>query len=121
VHPGQAASKPQAGASAGSRAPGAGPDVAGAVRFEAMADFVARIWLAGETVAIDLRPLAAGRVDAGADPGPEAGTVYGKLGQWIALADSGAALQGPGAAPSAGPRTGLWIRVDVARPGAGSP
>ena len=114
------ARKPQPGAgSANGGPPGAATDVAGAVHFDATADFVARIWLAGQTVAIDLRPLDAGRVDA-APESPESGTIYGKIGQWIALADSGAAPPASGAAAAAAARTGVWIRVEPVRPQAGS-
>ncbi|HEX4584652.1 MAG TPA: hypothetical protein VH183_07470 [Burkholderiaceae bacterium] len=85
-----------------------GPAVGGVAHFDAMSDFTARIWVAGETVAIDLSPRAGGRIDAGPDAGSEPLTVYGRLGQWIALADAGA---------DASARAGLWIRVEaVPRP-----
>ena len=64
--------------------------------------------------AIDLRPSAAERIEGAPDSNPEAVTVYGRLGQWIALQDSGT---GPDSAHSAGsgaPRVGLWIKVEVA-------
>jgi hypothetical protein len=83
---------------------------AGVAHFDAVSDFTARIWLADATVAIELRPLATGAVDVGPDPAPDHPTVYGRLGQWIALADPGADLQ----TTSRGePRTGLWIKVDA--------
>jgi len=89
-------------------------DAAGLVHFDAATRVTARIWLAGETVAIDLRPSAAERIEGAPDSNPEAVTVYGRLGQWIALQDSGT---GPDSAHSAGsgaPRVGLWIKVEVA-------
>jgi hypothetical protein len=92
-----------------------GPDVAGVVPFDALSDFTARIWLAGETVAVDLEPRVAGRVAAGSEAGADLATVYGRIGQWIALADSGAQLAGAAAAPSGAPRAGCWIKVELAR------
>jgi hypothetical protein len=91
------------------------PGAEGVVHFDAVSDFTARIWLADATVAIELQPLAAGAIDAGTDRGPDRATVYGRVGQWIALVDSGTDLQMP-AGGSGVPRTGLWIKVD-ARPG----
>jgi len=102
------------GRTAGSRAAGAASDVAAVVHFEAVSDFTARIWVAGDTVAIDLAPRAAGRVDGAADPDVEPVTVYGRLGQWIALADSGTELQSTDTVESGAPRVGLWIKVDPA-------
>jgi hypothetical protein len=97
--------------------PSAAPaDAAGLVHFDAVTRVTARIWLAGETVAIDLRPSAAERIEGAPDSNPEAVTVYGRLGQWIALQDSGT---GPDSAYSAGsgaPRAGLWIKVEAAPP-----
>ena len=105
------------GGTAGSRTPGAGSDAAAVVHFDAVSDFTARIWLAGDTVAIDLRARAAGRLDGEPDPNSEPVTVYGRLGQWIALADSGGELQPTGNAESGAARAGLWIKVDrVPRP-----
>jgi type II/III secretion system protein len=97
-----------------SASPAGGPDVAGAVHFDAVSDFTARIWLAGETVAIALEPRAAGRVDSatGSDSGPSA--VYGRVGQWIALVDPGMQLESPDNAGSGTARAGLWIMVDPA-------
>jgi len=89
-------------------------DAAGLVHFDAATRVTARIWLAGETVAIDLRPSAAERIEGAPDSNPEAVTVYGRLGQWIALQDSGT---GPDSAYSAGsgaPRAGLWIKIEAA-------
>jgi hypothetical protein len=95
--------------------PSAAPaDAAGLVHFDAVTRVTARIWLAGETVAIDLRPSAAERIEGAPDSNPEAVTVYGRLGQWIALQDSGT---GPDSAYSAGsgaPRAGLWIKIEAA-------
>ena len=103
------------GGTAGSRAAaGAASDVAAVVHFDAVSDFTARIWVAGDTVAIDLSPRAAGRVDGAPDPNSEPVTVYGRLGQWIALADSGGELQPIGNAESGAARAGLWIKVERA-------
>jgi len=97
-----------------SASPSGAPDVSGAVHFDAVSDFTARIWLAGDTVAIALEPRAAGRVDSGtgSDSGPAA--VYGRVGQWIALADPGMRLESPDSAGSGTARAGLWIKVDPA-------
>jgi hypothetical protein len=86
--------------------------VAGAMDFEAVSDFTARIWLAGDSVAIDLQPRAAGRLDVDPDAHFEGATVYGRLGQWIALSDSGIS-RSSGAASSSAPRAGLWIKVEA--------
>jgi hypothetical protein len=102
------------GGTAGSRAAGAASDVAAVVHFDAVSDFTARIWVAGDTVAIDLSPLAAGRVDGAPDPNVEPVTVYGRLGRWIALADSGPELPSTDSAESGAPRAGLWIKVERA-------
>ena len=91
-----------------------GTDVAGVVQFDAVSDFTARIWVAGETVAIDLQPRLAGRISGAADAGADHATVYGRTGQWIALADSGGELAPAGVAQSAAPRAGLWIKVELA-------
>jgi hypothetical protein len=93
----------------GAAASPGGPVVAGAAHFDAVSDFTARIWLAGETVAIDLQPRAAGRLSADPDANFEGATVYGRLGQWIALSDSGT-----GGAASNTPSAGLWIKVEAA-------
>lgn len=97
-----------------SSSPSGGPDVSGAVHFDAVSDFTARIWLAGDAVAIALEPRAAGRVDSatGSDSGPA--VVYGRVGQWIALVDPGVRLESPDSAGSGTARTGLWIKVDAA-------
>jgi hypothetical protein len=89
-------------------------DVAGVASFDGVSDFTARIWVADTTVAIELKPLsAAGGIDAGSDAASAATTVYGRVGEWIALADTGTDLQNPsqGSGPA---RTGLWIKVDSA-------
>jgi hypothetical protein len=91
----------------------------GVVHFDAVSDVTARIWLADTTVAIDLQPMVAGGVDAGFGRNADHATVYGRIGQWIALADSGTGLQAP-SQPAAAPRTGLWIKVDPAPDTAGS-
>jgi len=91
-----------------------GADAAGLVPFDAVSDFTARIWLAGQTVAIDLQPRQAGRVSGADDAGADHQTVYGRAGQWIALADSGTQLPSAGVAESGVPRAGLWIKVEVA-------
>jgi hypothetical protein len=91
-----------------------GTDVAGVVQFDTVSDFTARIWVAGETVAIDLQPRVAGRLSGAADTGADHATVYGRTGQWIALADSGGELAPAGVAQSAAPRAGLWIKVELA-------
>jgi hypothetical protein len=96
-----------------------GTDVAGVVQFDAVSDFTARIWVAGETVAIDLQPRVAGRLSGAADTGADHATVYGRTGQWIALADSGGELAPAGVAQSAAPRAGLWIKVELAASAAG--
>jgi len=93
-----------------------GADTAGLVPFDAVSDFTARIWLAGQTVAIDLQPRQAGRVSGAYDEGADHQTVYGRAGQWIALADSGTQLPSAGVAESGAPRAGLWIKVEVAAP-----
>ncbi len=105
----QASSGATAG-SASATAGASGPEVGGVVHFEAASDFTVRIWLAGQTVAIELQPRLAGRVGAGAYDSDASAMVYGRLGEWIALADSGRPLQ-PGTASA--PRTGLWIRVQA--------
>ena len=97
-------SPPASTAPAASQAPAAG----GSVHFEAVSGFSARIWLIGQTVAVDLQPRLAGRVSAGAYPADERFVVYGSQGRWIALADSGRPV-GPGA--SAGRGAGLWVKV----------
>jgi len=102
------------GGTAGNRAAGARSDAAAVVHFDAVSDFTARIWVAGDTVAIDLTPRAAGRVDGAPDPNVEPVTVYGRLGQWIALADSGTELPSTNTVESGAPRAGLWIKVDPA-------
>lgn len=103
------------GARARPKSASSGPDVAGVVHFDAVSDFTARIWLNGETVAIDLEPRAAGRLRAGSDPNFEGATVYGRLGQWIALAGSGTSRDWTATAPGA-PGTGLWIKVQARGP-----
>lgn len=90
------------------------PDVAGVVHFDAVSDFTARIWLAGATVAIELQPLAAGRIDAGTDASSQHVTVYGRVGQWIELAESGTDLRPPASGGSGAARAGLWIKVESA-------
>jgi len=103
----------------GGKAPGAppgphptgGPGAAGVVQFDAAADFTARIWLAGETVAIDLQPRPSGRLSGVADSSSDHATVYGRVGQWIALAESG--TRSPEASAGA-PAAGLWIKVEPA-------
>jgi hypothetical protein len=102
---------PKATAAGSNGAVSAAPDVAGVAHFDAVADFAARIWIADATVAIELRTLAGGTIDAGTDQGSDHATVYGRVGQWIALADSGVDLQ---TTPSGQARTGLWIKVDAA-------
>jgi hypothetical protein len=102
---------PAAGAAV---APAGAPDVGGVVHFDSVADFTARIWLAGEEVAITLEPRAAGTVDAGTGPDSRRSAVYGRLGQWIALADPGTSLPSPSAGASTSPGAGLWIRVETA-------
>ena len=89
-------------------------DAAGLVHFDAATRVTARIWLAGETVAIDLRPSAAERIEGAPDSNPEAVTVYGRLGQWIALQDSGTGPDSAYSAESGAPRAGLWVKVEVA-------
>jgi hypothetical protein len=101
----------------GGKGPGApstgAAGAAGVVQFDAVADFTARIWLAGETVAIDLQPRPSGRWSAGSDAGADHATFYGRVGQWTALADSGA--RSADATGSGAPRAGLWIKVEPAR------
>lgn len=97
------------GSAAGAKA-SARPEAAGVVHFDAVSDFTARILLDGTAVAIELQPLAPGRIDSGTDPSPGQATVYGRVGQWIELAESGSAASG---APSAG----LWIKVESAAAG----
>lgn len=104
------ASAGSAGVSSGVTGSGASAGVGGAVQFEAPADFTARIWLAGEAVAITLEPRVVGRVDAGAQPDLQRSAVYGRLGQWIALADRGA----DPSSPAGGSGAGLWIKVEAA-------
>jgi hypothetical protein len=84
------------------------------VHFDAVSDFTARIRLAGTTVAVELQPLAAGRVDGGADLSSGHAIVYGRIGQWIELAESGTDLRSPAAGGSDTQRAGLWIRVESA-------
>jgi hypothetical protein len=103
------------GAGAGPKSAAGGPDVAGMVHFDAVSDFTARIWLNGETVAIDLEPRAAGRLRAGSDPNFEGATVYGRPGQWIALAGSATSRDWTATASGA-PGTGLWIKVQARGP-----
>jgi hypothetical protein len=113
VHGGGAGPKNAApGSAAGGRA-SARPDAAGVVHFDAVSDFTARIWLDGTAVAIELQPLAQGRIDSGTDPSPGKATVYGRVGQWIELAESGSAASGGSGAPPAG----LWIKVEPAAAG----
>lgn len=110
VHGGGAGPKNAApGSAAGGRA-SARPDAAGVVHFDAVSDFNARIWLDGTAVAIELQPLAQGRIDSGTDPSPGQATVYGRVGQWIELAESGSAASG-------GLPAGLWIKVESAAAG----
>jgi hypothetical protein len=78
------------------------------VQFDWTADFTARVWVAGDAVAITLEPRAAGRVDAGGPPDRRS-AVYGRLGQWIALADRGV----DPASSAGGSGAGLWIKVEV--------
>jgi hypothetical protein len=89
-------------------------DVAGVVHFDAASDFTARIRLAGTTVAVELQPLAAGRIDSGDDRRFGRATVYGRIGQWIELGESGPDLRPPVAGGSDTQRAGLWIRVESA-------
>jgi hypothetical protein len=103
------------GAGAGPKSASSSPDVAGVVHFDAVSDFTARIWLNGETVAIDLEPRAAGRLSAGSDPNFEGATVYGRLGQWIALGGSATSRDWT-ATGSGAPGTGLWIKVRARGP-----
>jgi hypothetical protein len=101
------------GASGGGQA-SARADAAGVVHFDAISDFTARIRLTGTTVAVELQPLAAGRIDGGADPGSGHATVYGRIGQWIELAESGTDLRSPASGGSDASRAGLWIKVEPA-------
>jgi hypothetical protein len=101
------------GALAGGRTP-ARPDVAGVVHFDAVSDFTARVWLDGAAVAIELQPLAAGRVDTGPDASSQHVTVYGRVGQWIELAESGTDLWPPASGGSGAARAGVWIKVESA-------
>ena len=101
-------------ASSASTALNPSADAAGLVHFDAATRVTARIWLAGETVAIDLRPSAAERIEGAPDSNPEAVTVYGRLGQWIALQDSGTGPDSAYSAESGAPRAGLWVKVEVA-------
>jgi hypothetical protein len=87
---------------------GSRPEAAGVVNFDAVSDFTARIWLAGEAVAIELQPRWSGRVAGSPDQIFERLTAIGRVGQWIALADPGTSPELPGAAT---PRVGLWIKV----------
>jgi hypothetical protein len=89
-------------------------DVAGVVHFDAVSDFTARIRLAGTTVAVELQPLAAGRIDSGSDVRSGRATVYGRIGQWIELGQSGTDLRSPAAGGSDTQRAGLWIKVESA-------
>jgi hypothetical protein len=100
------------GSSGTGAAAGPGAAVSGAVHFDSVADVTARIWVAGAAVAIDLRPRAAERVDAGTGEDSGHATVYGRIGQWIALADPGTPLPSPYATGSGAPAAGLWIRVE---------
>jgi hypothetical protein len=112
IHGGAASPKSaEPGASASGRAP-ARADAAGVVHFDAVSDFSARIRLAGTMVAVELRPLAAGRLDVGADVGSGHATVYGRIGQWIELAESGTDLRSPASGGSDTPHAGLWIKVE---------
>jgi hypothetical protein len=116
VRGGKAAGRPSMAPSGAKEGGGStrGPDAAGLVPFDAVSDFTARIWVAGQTVAIDLQPRQAGRVSGAYDAGADHQTVYGRAGQWIALADSGTQLPSAGVAESGAPRAGLWIKVEVA-------
>jgi hypothetical protein len=116
--------KPKAAGAPPGGSVSSGTGAQGVVHFDAVSDVTARIWLADATVAIELQPLAAGGVDAGLDRSSDQATVYGKVGQWIALADSGTDLQAPFQVPpqgTAASRAGLWIKVDPAPDAAGSP
>lgn len=111
--------KPKAAAAPPGGSVSSGTGAQGVVHFDAVSDVMARIWLADATVAIELQPLAAGGVDAGLDRSSDHTTVYGKVGQWIALADSGTDLQAPPQGTAAS-RAGLWIKVDPAPDAGGS-
>jgi hypothetical protein len=89
-------------------------DATGVVHFDAISDFTARIRLAGTTVAVELQPLAPGRIDGGADLKSGHATVYGRIGQWIELGESGTDLRSPAPGGSDAPRAGLWIKVESA-------
>jgi len=99
-------------------APGAGASIdgaGGAVYFDARADFVGRAWLVGNTVAVELSPVPAGRVSAATHSDHREARptmVVGRLSQWLVLADSGLASAQAGS----GARTGLWIKVQVRSP-----
>jgi hypothetical protein len=101
------------GAAAGGQA-SARTDATGVVHFDAISDFTARIRLAGATVAVELQPLAAGRIDGGADPRSGHATVFGRIGQWIELGESGTDLRAPASGGSDAQRAGLWIKVESA-------
>lgn len=101
------------GAAAGGQA-SVRTDAAGVVHFDAVSDFTARIRLAGTTVAVELQPLAAGRIDGGADLRPGRATVYGRVGEWIELGESGTDLRAPASGGSGTERAGLWIKVEPA-------
>ena len=110
---GRAAGPKGAGPGAPADAPGR-TDAAGVVHFDAVSDFTARIRITGATVAVELQPLAVGRIDGGADLSPGHATVYGRIGQWIELAESGIGLGSPASGGSGAPGAGLWIKVESA-------
>jgi hypothetical protein len=93
----------------------AAANAGGVVHFETLSDFTLRLWRVGSTVAVQVQGRRAGRVSGSAsregadeqEPGKQ--VVYGPIGRWFALADSGRPI-GPEHAGE--PRTGLWIRVE---------
>ena len=111
--------KPKAAAAGADNGASAAAAVQGVVHFDGVSDVIARVWVAQATVAIELKPLASGSLDAGADRASEQAIVYGRIGQWIALADSGVDVQAASHGSGA-PRGGLWIRVDAAPDSAGT-
>ncbi|HXY22816.1 MAG TPA: hypothetical protein VEI29_09030 [Burkholderiaceae bacterium] len=123
---------PSRGASApgavGSKAPSgvSGPAASAVVYFEAVSAFAARFVLAGNNVRIELVPLQIGGVAAPfvAGSGGEslrAVTLFGRVGEWIALGDLNLVSTGKSLSVTAEPpsQPSVWVRVEpdpAARP-----
>lgn len=112
-----AAASGAGGGNASGRAPG--PAASGVVYFEAVSAFAARFALVGSNVRIELVPLQAGGVAApfvatAGGEGRRAVTLFGHVGEWIALGDVDLVSSGKSLSVTAEPASqpSVWVRVE---------